>query len=338
MSDEKKAGIIGAGGYAGYELLRIMDGHPGFEIAYAQSDSMAGRKLSAVYPWMKHDGVVVSGKSDFRSVSDCDIVFISLPAGESMKIVPQLIDSGLRIVDLGPDYRLHDTSSFERYYGMKHMDQKNLENSVYGLTEAMSRRISEASLVANPGCYSTAALIALLPVADMIGGDVVIDAKSGTSGAGKEPTFPTHHPDIAENIRPYNVNNHRHIAEINEMLSVYGKCLSPVFVPHLIPIVRGIEETIYLFDTSASSVTEKLSSYYRDSKFVHIGSNCSLNMVNSSNHCMIEIIEAGMNTILMVFIDNLVKGASGQAVQNANIMMSFPEDAGLKFGPSGVGR
>jgi N-acetyl-gamma-glutamyl-phosphate reductase len=338
MSGRKKAGIIGVGGYTGYELLRIIDGHPGFEITYAQSEGMAGSRLGAFYPWMRQGDVTVSGKGDFSSVSDCDVVFTSLPAGESMKVIPRLIESGLRIVDLGPDYRLHDTSNFEQFYGMKHTDRKNLEKSVYGLTEIMRGMISEASLVANPGCYPTAALLALLPVADLIGGSVVIDAKSGTSGAGKEPTAQTHHPDIAENIRPYSVNKHRHIAEINEMLAVSGKCLSPIFVPHLVPIVRGIEETIYLFDTDASAVAEKLHSYYRDSNFVHTGSNCSLNMVCSSNHCMIEVTEAGRNTIVMVFIDNLVKGASGQAVQNANIMLSLPEDAGLRFGPSGVGR
>ncbi|MCL4346592.1 MAG: N-acetyl-gamma-glutamyl-phosphate reductase [Candidatus Thermoplasmatota archaeon] len=336
--ETRKAGIVGAGGYTGYELIRIINTHPGLELAYVQSEGLAGRPVSSVYPWMKND-TVFSPRDELKGLFDTDIVFTCLPAGESMKIIPQLVDSGLRVVDLGPDYRLHPASAFESVYKTKHTDARNLQNSVYGLTEINRSMISEASVVANPGCYPTAALLALVPLSDIVGGSIVIDAKSGTSGAGKEPTLFTHHSEIGENIRPYSVNTHRHIAEISEVLSnITGRTQPFMFVPHLVPIVRGIEETIYLYDTDASEAEKRLSSFYADSPFVHIEHDCSLNMVSASNHCFIDVRQAGSNTILLVFIDNLMKGASGQAVQNANIMLSFPEDAGLTAAPSGVGR
>ncbi len=338
ITEARRAGVFGIGGYAGSELLRIIAGHPGLELSYAQSGSLAGTELKSVYPWISSD-VIISGRDDFRDADGIEIAFLCMPAGASMKLVPKLIDAGVRVVDLGPDYRLHPASLFEKTYSMQHLDAVNLENSIYGLPEINKRMISEAGIVANPGCYPTAALLSLVPVADLISGPVIVDAKSGTSGAGKEPSQFTHHSEIAENIVPYNINRHRHIPEIRCLLDeAAGRKVSLTFVPHLVPVVRGIEETIYLPGTESSEVRKRLVSFYSGSPFVRAGVEGSMNMVSGSNYCLIDVRDAGDGTILIVFIDNLMKGASGQAVQNANIMLNMPETSGLRMGPTGVGR
>ena len=338
ISEARRAGVFGIGGYTGNELLRIIAGHPGLELSFAQSASMAGKKIRSIYPWLNSE-VVVSGREDFGEADGMDVAFLCMPAGASMKTVPKLIEAGVRVVDLGPDYRLHPASLFEQTYGMQHLDAVNLENSVYGLPEINRRMISEASIVANPGCYPTAALLSLLPIAPLISGPVIVDAKSGTSGAGKEPSQFTHHSEIAGNIAPYNVNRHRHMPEIKSLLDeAAGRKVGLTFVPHLVPIIRGIEETIYLPGTDAGEVGKKLASFYSDSPFVRAGIEGSLNLVSGTNYCVIDVRSTQDGTILLVFIDNLMKGASGQAVQNANIMLNLPETSGLLAGPTGVGR
>ncbi len=338
IAETRRAAIFGVGGYTGNELLRILAGHPGLELSYAQSASLAGRALRGIYPWIESD-IVISGRDDFSNAEGIDVAFLCMPAGSGMKMVPRLLDAGVRIVDLGPDYRLRPASLFEQTYGMQHLDAGNLQNSVYGLTEINRRMISEAGIVANPGCYPTAALLSLVPIAELISGPVIIDAKSGTSGAGREPSQSTHHSEIAGNVMPYNVNSHRHIPEMTCMLEeVAGRKVSLTFVPHLVPVVRGIEETIYLPGTDGAEVRRKLSSFYAGSPFVRVGIEGSLNMVSGTNYCVMDIREGADGTILLVFIDNLMKGASGQAVQNANVMLNLPETSGLLAGPTGVGR
>lgn len=338
ISEVRRAGVFGIGGYTGNELLRIIAGHPGLELSYAQSASLAGKELRSVYPWMQNE-IIIAGREELRETDGMDIAFLCMPAGASMKIVPGLIDAGVRVVDLGPDYRLHPASVFEQTYGMQHIDAVNLENSVYGLPEINRGMISEAGVVANPGCYPTAALLSLVPIAKSISGQVIIDAKSGTSGAGKEPSQFTHHSEIAGNIVPYNVNRHRHIPEMTGILEeAAGRKIDLTFVPHLVPVVRGIEETIYLPGTDAEEVRKKLVSFYSGSPFVRAGVEGSLNMVSGTNYCLIDVRGTADGTILLVFIDNLMKGAGGQAVQNANIMLNMPETYGLLAGPTGVGR
>lgn len=326
-------GIYGVTGYAGTELLKLLSVHPAFELTFAQSAHAGGTRLNELYPTLPlaHD-MAVSTVSD---PCGAEIVFLSLPAGESMHIVPALLRNGSRVVDLGPDYRLKPAALFEAVYRAVHTDQENLETSAFGLTELNRRMISEAQVVANPGCYPTAALIALGPIRDIISGPVIIDAKSGTSGSGREPTQFNNHSEIGENIRPYSPTSHRHVHEIT---SYIGHSSDLVFVPHLVPIVRGIEETIYLPGTPYEAVLGRLSSFYSGSKFVHIVSDGSLNMVIGTNHCILQLVDSGQGTVIFSYIDNLVKGAGGQAVQNANVMAGLPEETGLMLGGNGVGR
>lgn len=329
--------MYGITGYAGTELMRLISTHPGFELVFAQSSSADGSRVGDIFPLLPRGGDVKVSREP--EVENADIVFLSLPTGGSMQVVPSLLGKGIRVVDLGADYRLSPASLFESVYGIKHMDEENLELSTYGVTEIGRGRIGESALVANPGCYPTAALIALFPVADLIGGGVIIDAKSGTSGSGREPTQFNNHSEIGQNVRPYNPDRHRHKQEITSLLSQRGLDASAVtFVPHLVPLVRGIEESIYLPGTDSAAVLERLTSFYSGSKFVHVVKEASINMVLGTNNCVLQVEPTGNGTVIFAYIDNLLKGASGQAVQNANVMMGLPEESGLLLAGSGVGR
>lgn len=333
----QSVGVFGATGYAGTELLKILSMHPKFELTFAQSRSATGKTVGDMFPLLSSvGGVRISREHDAEGI---DIAFLCLPAGESMGLVPGLLKKGVRVVDLGPDYRLKPAPLFESVYGTKHTDPEDLELSTYGVTELNRQRISEAPVVANPGCYPTAALIALSPILDIIRGSIIIDAKSGTSGSGREPSQFNNHSEIGENIRPYNPNTHRHLPEITSQLAaINGQSLDVTFVPHLVPIVRGIEESIYLPGTPYAGVLSRLKSFYSGSKFVHVVEDASINMVLGTNHCVLQVSDLGNGTAIFSYIDNLGKGASGQAVQNANVMVGLPEDAGLAASGSGVGR
>lgn len=330
-------GVYGVTGYAGSELMKIISAHPNLSLSFAQSSSASGAKVSDIFQFIARGGEVnISREPD---PGDADIAFICLPPGESMRLVPGLIKKDVRVVDLGPDYRLKPASLFETVYGLSHSDPENLETSSYGVPELNKGQISEATLVSNPGCYPTAALLALYPVADLLTGNVIIDAKSGTSGSGKEPTQFNNHSEIGQNIRPYNPDRHRHKHEIVSFLSSFGVDGGNItFVPHLVPIVRGIEESIYLPGVDPVETADRLRSFYSKSRFVHVVGEGSLNMVQGTNHCLLQVEATGNGTVVFSYIDNLMKGASGQAVQNANVMMGLPEETGLIFGGTGIGR
>lgn len=330
-------GVFGVTGYAGSELLKIISSHPNFDLTFAQSSSAAGSKVSDIFQLIGKGGDITICKE--AEAVDADIVFTCLPPGESMKIIPRLVANDLRVVDLGPDYRLKPAALFESVYGQRHLDANNLETSAYGVSELNKGQISEAPLVANPGCYPTAALLALYPLADLIKGNVIIDAKSGTSGSGKEPSQFNNHSEIGQNIRPYNPDRHRHKHEISTFLAASGlNERNLTFIPHLVPIVRGIEETIYLPGVDFAEAAGRLRSFYEGARFVHVVKDGSINMIQGTNHCLLQVEETGNGTVVFSYIDNLLKGASGQAVQNANLMLGLPEDAGLMLGGSGVGR
>lgn len=330
-------GVYGVTGYAGSELMKIISSHPNLDLTFAQSSSAGGSKVSDIFPLMTRWGdLKICREAD---AFNADIVFTCLPAGESMRVIPGLMEKGARVVDMGPDYRLKPASLFESVYGVRHSDAENLETSAYGISELNRGQISESSIVANPGCYPTAALLALYPLAEIITGNVIIDAKSGTSGSGKEPSQFNNHSEIGQNIRPYNPDRHRHKHEISSFLSTFGiDGRNLTFIPHLVPIVRGIEETIYLPGVDWSEASGRLNAFYSGSKFVHVVKEGSINMIQGTNHCLIQVEETQNGTVVFSYIDNLLKGASGQAVQNANIMMGLPEDSGLMFGGTGVGR
>jgi len=271
-------------------------------------------------------------------MDNCDLVFLALPHTVSMSIAPQILKNGKRIIDLSADYRLKNNKTYEAFYHTKHKDKLNIKKAAYGLPELYRLKIRTAQLVANPGCYPTAAILALAPLLalDLINPDsIIIDAKSGVSGAGKKITKEYLFQEIDQDFKAYKINTHQHIPEINQILSgLSGKKIKVVFVPHLLPINRGIFETIYINKTKAKkyNLLQLYKKFYKKEPFVRIkGEGCfpRIKDVANTNFCDIGIKEEKDKAIIIAAIDNLTKGASGQAVQNMNIMYKFPETAGL---------
>lgn len=328
-----EVGVYGITGYTGMELLKLLEMHPSMKLTAAQSRERKWNNVGELHPAIRRSASVPIRES----IDDPpELVFLCLPAGEAMKIGPALLSAGCRVVDLSPDYRLN-AQQYSSTYGMEHLDAAGLQYAAYGLTELNRGKVEEASIVANPGCYATAALLALAPLAPKLKGTVIIDAKSGTSGSGKDATPFNHHSEVAENIKPYSINKHRHIPEISGYLSSLGSDPELIFVPHLVPIVRGLMATIYLPQMPAELALQMLTKMYRESMFVHVVRNAALKHVVGTNQCLIQVEKAGEGCILISCIDNLLKGASGQALQNANVMVGLPEESGLILPGTGTG-
>jgi N-acetyl-gamma-glutamyl-phosphate reductase len=338
-----KASIIGGTGYMGFELLRLLVRHPKVELGDVTSRSDAGTKISDAHPALKgfldEDFV-----AELSKPADNDVVFVAAPHGASMDIVPPLIKKGCRVIDLSGDYRLGNSRDYEKWYGKKHTDRANLVRAVYGLTELNRSKIAKAQLVANPGCYPTGALLALIPAAkaNIIGGDVIVDSKSGTSGAGATPGDLTHHPSCAPNVLPYNVGKHRHTPEIEGTLKSIGANFGEVsFTPHLVPLVRGIQTSCYVRLSKGVKFGDVLKAYQSFSKKNHfvklVDGTPKITSVLGSNFCHVSVAMASKN-LLAAFsaIDNLCKGGSGQAVQNMNVMLGLGEETGLDIPGLGV--
>ena len=337
-----KIGIIGASGYTGQELLRILAQHPKVEIAHATSERFAGSAVDEVFPSFKGILDLRLSKLSVQDVArDADVIFTALPHGQSMDVVAACIKQGKQVVDLSADFRLKDAALYERWYG-KHSCADLLSETVYGLPEIYRGAIKKAQLVANPGCYPTGAILALTPLLD--GGmidftNIIVDAKSGVSGAGRSPSMTNLFGEVAEGLKAYNVAKHRHAPEMEQELSVSaGKGVHILFVPHLIPINRGILSTCYARANGALSTataSEALQQRYGKEPFVRLmpsGAFPSTSEVRGSNYCDLSVMvdEGSGQVIVISAIDNLVKGASGQAVQNMNIMCGFPETMGLE--------
>jgi N-acetyl-gamma-glutamyl-phosphate reductase len=338
-----KASIIGGTGYMGFELLRLLVKHPQVKINEVTSRGNAGTKISSLHPALNGflDTEFVADLSDPK---DNQMIFVAAPHGASMDVVPPLIDAGCRVIDLSGDYRLGNAAIYEKWYGKKHTDSKNLAKAVYGLTELNRNKIAKAQLVANPGCYPTGALLALLPAArsNIIGGDVIVDSKSGTSGAGAAPGEFTHHPSCAPNVVPYKVGKHRHTPEIEMTLKSFGGGIGEMsFTPHLVPLVRGIQTSCYVRlvkGTKLDDVKNSYQSFADENQFVKLVDEIpKITSVLGSNYCHISIAMASEN-ILAAFsvIDNLCKGGSGQAIQNMNVMFGLDEKTGLDTPGLGV--
>jgi len=337
-----KASIIGGTGYMGFELLRLLVKHPQVKINEVTSRGNAGTKISSLHPALMGflDSEFVADLSDPK---DNQIIFVAAPHGASMDVVPPLMEAGCRVIDLSGDYRLGNAATYEKWYGKKHTDSKNLAKAVYGLTELNREKIAKAQLVANPGCYPTGALLALLPAAksNIIGGDVIVDSKSGTSGAGAAPGEFTHHPSCAPNVVPYKVGKHRHTPEIEMTLKSFGGIGEMSFTPHLVPLVRGIQTSCYLRlvkGTKLDDVKGHYQSFADENQFVKLVDGIpKITSVLGSNYCHISIAMASEN-ILAAFsvIDNLCKGGSGQAIQNMNVMFGLDEKTGLDTPGLGV--
>lgn len=339
---EIRAGVIGATGYAGAELVRILSDHPSVGIAGLTTQSYAGMPFWEVYPHLyKHTNMMCEELNLPDLVEKCDIIFTALPHGHSMPVAAEVVRQGKKIVDLGADFRFNDTGVYEKWYKVEHTENVINGQAVYGLPEIHRDSIKDAGVVANPGCYPTSAILGLAPL--LKGGlvetrGIVIDSKSGVSGAGRALSLNTHYCEVNESIKAYNVGVHRHTPEIEQELSgLAGEGLVVSFTPHLTPMNRGILGTIYASlkpGAGREEIDELYREFYRDSSFVRIlpqGMLPSTKQVLGSNHCDIGIVvdDRTGRVVVLSAIDNLIKGASGQAVQNMNIMFGLPEDAGL---------
>ncbi len=341
------AAIIGATGHTGEELIDVLLKHPQVRIRKLYNTSNEPQVISDVFPKFKGKIDLVCAKPDIKEIKEqCDVVFLALPHTVSMSFAPKILKAGKRIIDLSADYRLKNTTVYEKFYQVKHKDKINLKNAVYGLPEIYRAKIKNAKLVANPGCYSTAAILALAPLVglNLIDTDsVIIDAKSGVTGAGKKIAKDFLFSDVNEDFRAYKINSHQHIPEINQVLSRLAvQKMKIVFVPHLLPLNRGILETIYVRRNQKSvgtrlvpvrnSITDLYKKFYKNEPFVRIKKEGEFPRIKDAvgtNFCDIGIKDEGDKVIVIAAIDNLLKGASGQAVQNMNIMYKFPETMGL---------
>lgn len=322
-------GIIGVGGYTGLELLKILLSHPCFELAYL-GNSAGGVRADELYPALRGllDMQVLA--SDPKEVAKrCELVFLALPHKSAMEFAKEFLSLGVKVVDLSADYRL-DLQNYEANY-CPHTDIDNLSHAIYGLPEYQKEDIAKASLVANPGCYPTATLLALLPFVKYIEGSVFVDAKSGVSGAGKNPSEKTHYCKINENMFAYSPLEHRHQIEIEEKVSKFGgKDLQVNFIPHLCPFSRGMLVSVYARVSGEFDPLEVLRGAYRDSVFVRVvGSSSEVKNVAGTNFCDLFAKRRGDDLFISSAIDNLLRGASSQAIVNANLMFSLPLECGI---------
>ncbi len=336
-----KVGIVGVSGYSGGELAVLLLKHPLTRLTYVSANNTTG-KLSEIWPQLKGQTKLVCKKYDPRkAINSCECVFLAVPHTLAMQIAPQLLKAGLRVIDISADYRFKDSKLFQKLYGKAHKDKKSLEKSVYGLPELYRQDIKKAQLIANPGCYPTAAILGLAPIAATKARSIesiTIDAKSGTSGAGRKTAVKLLFSEISENIRAYKVLRHQHAPEVEAYLSQLSGMSIPIdFVPHIIPVHRGILATIYVRfknGTLMNKIPELYHKFYKTEDFVRVYANqCQPEIKNvvKTNYCDIglSINQNHRLAVITVAIDNLLKGASGQALQNMNIMYGFDESAGL---------
>jgi N-acetyl-gamma-glutamyl-phosphate reductase len=340
-----RVGIIGATGYTGQELLRLLLRHPEVEITVLTSQKYAGMPIDRVFPsLMKQANLTCEELSVDSVLKKVDFVFTAVPHKTAMETVPPFYQGGKKIVDLSADFRFKDAAVYEKWY-QKHTATHLLPQAVFGLPELHRETIKKAKIVGNPGCYPTGALLGLIPLVkkEWIGLEsVVVDSKSGVSGAGRDVVLESLFCEVNEGVKAYKIFEHRHTPEIEQELSqLAGKRVSVTFVPHLIPMDRGILSTLYVTLTKrlkTEEILETFHDYYRGEPFIRIlpgGKLPNTRDVKGSNYCDIgvKVNEADGRMVVVTAIDNLVKGASGQAVQNMNIMLGFPETMGLEVVP-----
>jgi N-acetyl-gamma-glutamyl-phosphate reductase len=336
-------GIVGATGYTGSELTRILIQHDGVDLKLITSRSYAGKRISDVHPYLEGVCDMQLTETDVEEIAALDLVFLALPHGVSMDYVKKIGMDGPRIIDLSGDFRLGESRTYEQWYEVEHVLPDVIDNAVYGLPEFFRRDIAQARLVANPGCYPTASILALAPaitegLGELTG--ICVDAKSGVSGAGAKPTAVTHFPRANEDLRAYKVGVHRHTPEMELVLSrISGKDVRLLFTPHLVPLNRGILTTAYLQAVEGTTDEAVWSAYerrYAREPFIRMVRHPpSVQAVRGSNYCDIcpMVVERTGHVTLLSAMDNLVKGAAGQAVQNMNIMLGFEETRGISHVP-----
>lgn len=337
-----RVGIVGGTGYTGVELLRLLARHPEVELAAITSRGDAGRPVSDMFPSLRgHVDLAFSDPAQ-AGLEQCDAVFFATPNGIAMQQVPALFDAGVKVIDLAADFRLKDEASWEKWYGMPHACPGVLKTAVYGLPEVNREQVKSAQLVANPGCYPTAVQLGFIPLIEagvVDRASLIADAKSGVSGAGRKAEVHTLFAEAGDNFKAYGVPGHRHLPEIRQGLAaVAGEDVGLTFVPHLTPLIRGIHATLYARLTKDCDLQALFENRYRGERFVDVlpaGSHPETRSVRASNNCRIAVHrpQGGDTVVVLSVIDNLVKGAAGQAVQNMNLMFGFAESCGLELVP-----
>lgn len=337
-----KVSIIGATGYAGAELVRILSRHPEVDLVALTTQSYAGRPFWEVYPHLHKYNQLTCEEMNLPELLDSsDVIFVALPHGHAMPVALEAARQGKKIIDLGADFRLVDYRTYEKWYKVEHGARELLAGAAYGLPEVNREKIKGVKLVANPGCYPTSAILALAPLLKhrlIDTGSIIIDSKSGVSGAGRGLSLGTHFCEVNENFKAYNVGIHRHTPEIEQELGkIAEEDITVSFTPHLLPITRGILSTVYAKLSSPvgkDEVRELYLEYYKEEFFVRVlpdGLLPQTKWVAGTNHCDIGVtVDPRTGRVVIVSaIDNVVKGASGQAVQNMNIICGLPEDTAL---------
>ena len=337
MSTTLAVGVVGATGYTGFELLRLLARHPHARITWATSESHAGKRISDLYPTPDDTPLI---PLDDAPLHQADVVFFCLPHGASMEPVARARAAGARVIDLSADFRLPDPQTYQGWYQVPHTQPQLLRQAVYGLCEVNRKAIAQADLVANPGCYPTAVNLGLWPLAraGVLGSSIIVDAKSGVSGAGRKLRLSSLFVEINENLVPYSLGySHRHVAEMELILGAHTPRLQVTFSPHLVPVNRGILATMYVHldpDLDEAQVKAIYHDAYGQEPFIHLlplGQPATLRHTVHTNRVAIGITPLPWpgRWIITASEDNLLKGASGQAVQNMNLMFGLPETAGL---------
>lgn len=341
-----EVGIVGASGYGGGELLRMLARHPEVTVRAAVSETNTGKPISAAFPGLRNlDALRFESYGDGSSVAQCDVVFLAQENGKAMHTAPHLLEAGCKVIDLSADFRFRDTALYPQWYSFTHPNPEWSARAVYGLPELYRESIQKAQLIGNPGCYPTASILALAPLVRhklIEPTSIVIDAKSGVSGAGRSKYAQDYHfPEANESVSAYKIaGTHRHVPEIETALGeLLGAPLTLTFTPHLIPMTRGILATCYatpLAETNIDNLRDLYALFYADAPFVHVlpeGTPATKHTL-ASNQCHIGIaVDQRANRIVVLSaIDNLVKGMAGQAIQNMNLLCGFEETTGLDFG------
>ena len=332
-----KIAIFGGSGYGGSELLRILLSHPNAEIKFVTANEQAGRAVSEVHRNLLGltDLQFTKAPDDLEELSDLDCAFFALPHGQAMDLAPRLPPS-LKIIDLSGDFRLSDSVSFAQHYGREHAAMDAQAQFVYGLTETNREVIKTARRIANPGCFATATLLGLAPLVanNLLSGRMIVDAKTGSSGSGAKPAPNTHHPQRSNSFYAYKPFTHQHVPEIEQELRSVGEWSNElIFMTHSLPVARGIFASIYTemkHEVDAAEARAMFADFYRESFFVRlVDGSPDINWVKTTNFCDIGFAARGRQLVVFTAIDNLVKGAAGQAVQNLNLMFGLDEKTGL---------
>ena len=334
-----RAGIVGGTGYTGVELLRILALHPAVEVTAVTSRADAGQRVDKVYPSLRGYCNALFSLPELDNLLACDVVFFATPNGTAMTMAAELLDRGIKVIDLSADFRIKDVKEWEKWYGMEHTSPDLIAEAVYGLPEINREAIKQARLIACPGCYPTAVQLGFLPLIETAAidvGSLIADVKSGVSGAGRKAELSSLMSETGESFKAYGVSGHRHLPEIKQGLQlVAGGNVGLTFVPHLTPMIRGIHATLYGRLTQSVDLQALFEQRYQDERFVDVlpaGSHADTRNVRGSNRCQIAIHQpqGGDTVVILSVIDNLIKGASGQAVQAMNLVFGLPESQGLE--------